>query len=49
MQTVITIGIVLAAAGYLAWVWAPKRKAADVHGSPKERSACSGCDGCARC
>ena len=49
MQTVLTIVIVLAAAGYLTWIWAPKRKAAAVHGSTKERGACSGCDGCARC
>ncbi|MBK8227803.1 MAG: hypothetical protein IPK70_11595 [Flavobacteriales bacterium] len=48
MQSVLTIGIVLAAAGYLAWMWAAKRKHA--HAAQEEGSAacdsCSACSGC---
>ncbi|MBK9149185.1 MAG: hypothetical protein IPM12_15375 [Flavobacteriales bacterium] len=46
MQTVITIGIVLAAAGYLAWLWAPKRQGAATNASEDASGTCTGCSGC---
>lgn len=48
MQTVLTITIVLAAAGYLAWAWAPKRKAVAEAGSDDACSTCNSCSGCSR-
>lgn len=46
MQTVIAIAIVLAAAGYLAWVWAPKRKSLATEGSDDACGICKSCSGC---
>lgn len=47
MQTVLTIAIVFAAAGYLAWVWAPRKKAAVTQGAAGSCGTCGGCTGCA--
>ncbi len=48
MQTVIAIGIVLAAVGYLAWVWAPKRNALATESSDDACGTCNSCGGCSR-
>jgi hypothetical protein len=48
MQTALTIAIVLGAALYLAWVWAPKRKSAQA-GQSAGSVACGPCTGCAGC
>jgi len=48
MQTVIAIAIVLAAAGYLAWVWAPNRKSLATEVSDDACGTCNSCSDCSR-
>ncbi len=51
MQTLLATLIVLAAAGYLAWVWIPrKRVSVHEHGNmPAGQDSCSGCASCGTC
>jgi hypothetical protein len=49
MQTVITIGIVLLAAGYLGRLWLPVRSQRRAAQSGEPHSSCGPCAGCGGC
>ncbi len=48
MQTLIAIVIVLAAVGYLAWAWMPKRGHMATTASDTSCNTCGSCSGCSR-
>ncbi|MBL7981863.1 MAG: hypothetical protein JNL52_08660 [Flavobacteriales bacterium] len=48
MQTLIATVIVLAAVGYMAWVWMPKREQTAPTASDAACNMCGSCSGCGR-